>query len=46
MTPIKLNLGSGGTNWPEFVNVDLANNWSGVQPDVIAPLEAVQQLSR
>ena len=38
MTPIKLNLGSGGTNWPGFVNVDLANNWSGVRPDVIAPL--------
>ena len=33
---IRLNLGCGQKIWPGFVNVDLANNWSDVEPDVIA----------
>jgi predicted SAM-dependent methyltransferase len=32
----RLNLGCGGKLLPGFVNVDLANNWSDVAPDVIA----------
>lgn len=33
---IRLNLGAGPKKWPGFVSVDLANNWSGVEPDVVA----------
>lgn len=33
---IKLNLGCGAKIWPGFINVDLANNWSDKQPDVVA----------
>ncbi len=32
----RLNLGCGPKKWPGFVNVDLANNWSDVEPDVVA----------
>lgn len=35
---IKLNLGCGGKILKGFVNVDLANNWSDKQPDVVADL--------
>ncbi len=31
----KINLGCGGKLLPGFVNADLANNWSSVQPDVV-----------
>ncbi len=34
--PIKLNIGCGAKKWPGFVNVDLANNWTDVPPDVVA----------
>lgn len=33
---VRLNLGCGPRKWPGFVNVDLANNWSGDEPDVVA----------
>lgn len=33
---IRLNLGAGPKKLPGFVNVDLANNWSDVEPDVVA----------
>jgi SAM-dependent methyltransferase len=32
---IRINLGCGGKLLPGFVNVDLANNWSSVPPDVV-----------
>jgi SAM-dependent methyltransferase len=32
---IRINLGCGGKLLPGFVNVDLANNWSSVQPDLV-----------
>ncbi len=31
----RINLGCGGKLLPGFVNVDLANNWSSVQPDLV-----------
>lgn len=31
----RINLGCGARHLPGFVNVDLANNWSSVQPDVV-----------
>jgi predicted SAM-dependent methyltransferase len=32
-----LNLGCGGKIWPApYVNVDLANNWTSIQPDIVA----------
>jgi predicted SAM-dependent methyltransferase len=33
---IKLNLGCGDKILPGFVNVDLADNWSGLAPDVVS----------
>lgn len=34
---IVLNLGCGAKIWPKpFINVDLANNWTSIQPDVVA----------
>lgn len=33
---VRLNLGCGGKLLPGFVNVDLENNWSSKQPDVVA----------
>jgi SAM-dependent methyltransferase len=36
MEPIRLNLGCGAKIWPGFVNIDLANNWTSIQPDVVA----------
>ena len=33
---VRLNLGCGHKLMPGFVNVDLANNWSDVEPDVSA----------
>lgn len=33
---VRLNLGAGHKHLPGFVNVDLTNNWSSVEPDVIA----------
>jgi SAM-dependent methyltransferase len=32
---VRINLGCGGKLLPGFVNVDLANNWSSVQPDLV-----------
>lgn len=32
---VKLHLGCGAKILPGFVNVDLANNWSSVQPDLV-----------
>lgn len=32
---IRLNLGSGAKPLKGFANVDLANNWSSIQPDVV-----------
>lgn len=32
---VKLDIGAGGKKRPGFTSVDLANNWSGVQPDVV-----------
>lgn len=32
---VRINIGCGGKILPGFVNVDLANNWSSVQPDVV-----------
>lgn len=37
---VRLNLGCGPKLLPGYVNVDLANNWSGVQPDVVADVTA------
>lgn len=34
--PVRLNLGCGDKILPGFVNVDLSDNWSGKEPDVIA----------
>lgn len=33
---IRINLGCGAKVWPGFINVDLPNNWTGKQPDVVA----------
>lgn len=33
---IRLNLGCGPKKWPGFIGVDLANNWSDIEPDVVA----------
>jgi SAM-dependent methyltransferase len=35
-SPVRLNLGCGAKIWRGFVNVDLANNWTSIQPDVVA----------
>lgn len=36
-SPVWLNLGCGAKIWPKpFINVDLENNWSSIQPDVVA----------
>lgn len=35
-SPVRLNLGCGARIWPGFVNIDLANNWTSIQPDVVA----------
>lgn len=37
---VRLNLGCGPKLLPGFVNVDLANNWSGLQPDVVTDVTA------
>lgn len=34
--PVRLNLGCGSKILPGFINVDFAENWSGIPPDVIA----------
>lgn len=33
---VRLNLGCGAKLWAGFVNIDLANNWTSIQPDVVA----------
>jgi SAM-dependent methyltransferase len=35
-SPIRLNLGAGAQRFPGFISVDLANNWTSIQPDVVA----------
>lgn len=36
VSAVKLNLGCGAKLWQGFVNVDLANNWTDIPPDVVA----------
>ena len=36
--PIRLNLGCGDKILPDYVNVDMADNWSKKQPDIIADI--------
>lgn len=35
---MKLNLGAGHKHMPGFVNVDLAGNWSTIEPDIAADI--------
>lgn len=38
LVPVRLNLGCGDKILPGYVNVDLAGNWSGKMPDVVADI--------
>ena len=39
--PIMLNIGCGDKLLSGYVNIDLANNWSNKQPDVISDIRAI-----